>query len=40
MEKPKEPPKLEMTINPELDANRLAAAHVAIEADTPVEVGG
>src|SRR5690348_13668627 len=40
MEKPKEPPKLEMTINPELDANRLAAAHVAIEADTPIEVGG
>ncbi len=40
MEKPKQPPTLEVTINTELDANRLAAAHVAFEAETPVEVGG
>jgi chromosome partitioning protein len=40
MEKPVEAPKLEMTINRELEPNRLAAAHVSVEGETPVEVAG
>ncbi|HEX5242843.1 MAG TPA: AAA family ATPase [Tepidisphaeraceae bacterium] len=39
MEQSRSQPALEMTVNPNLDASKLAAAKVALATDTPAEVG-